>query len=215
MEFKIGRSANNDLCLDDNSISNEHALVIIEGDKFILKDLNSSNGTYVNGLRIGKKNINLEDYIKLGNYQLDNELLKNGIDTFIIKNKRDFTKEFNELENVYKQFQKKISKLNRNSKNKPLIIKLGIIVVLMVLVYILIGDITSLLIVGLLAGLITNFIVPAGKQNENKEITQLEYGDKFVCPKCRTSLIKKSWRYWKEKGECSNSKCDAYWNKNL
>ena len=51
--FSIGRVADNDLCLADNqSASRYHCVIKVSENNLILEDLNSSNGTYLNGVRI-------------------------------------------------------------------------------------------------------------------------------------------------------------------
>jgi hypothetical protein len=49
----IGRDPDNDVVLADNSVSRRHALVSIRGGAFCVRDMHSSNGTYVSGRRIG------------------------------------------------------------------------------------------------------------------------------------------------------------------
>jgi len=46
-EITIGRSKNNDIVIEDSQISNNHAILIITPDLITLKDLNSSNGTFI------------------------------------------------------------------------------------------------------------------------------------------------------------------------
>lgn len=48
----IGREDSNDLVLRDKAVSKEHAVIFRRGSKFYVEDLNSTNGTYVNGKRI-------------------------------------------------------------------------------------------------------------------------------------------------------------------
>ena len=48
----IGRSAECDLTIPVPRISRQHARFVVEGNKLLLEDLNSSNGTAVNGTRI-------------------------------------------------------------------------------------------------------------------------------------------------------------------
>src|SRR3954471_11529826 len=51
----VGRALDNELVFDDPSLSRKHARVLREGPgRFSLEDLGSSNGTYVNGRKIGK-----------------------------------------------------------------------------------------------------------------------------------------------------------------
>src|SRR5262249_20286545 len=50
--FRIGRASENDLCLVNPTVSSRHAeLFLVENDLFV-KDLNSTNGTFVNGVRV-------------------------------------------------------------------------------------------------------------------------------------------------------------------
>ncbi|MFC1824771.1 PAS domain S-box protein, partial [Thermodesulfobacteriota bacterium] len=50
--ISIGRSAENDIQITDKSLSRMHARILQEEDKFFIEDLNSQNGTWVNGERI-------------------------------------------------------------------------------------------------------------------------------------------------------------------
>lgn len=59
--FSIGRTQENDLLMMDFAISRAHALVELRGDGYFLKDLGSSNGTYVNGELIDDRGTRLAD----------------------------------------------------------------------------------------------------------------------------------------------------------
>jgi pSer/pThr/pTyr-binding forkhead associated (FHA) protein len=52
-EIRIGRAPNSDLVLDDDYVSAQHARLQKVEDGWILQDLNSTNGTFVDGQRIG------------------------------------------------------------------------------------------------------------------------------------------------------------------
>ena len=52
--ISIGRRPYNDIVLDSPSISGEHAVIVTAHKESILEDLNSTNGTYVNGQLIKK-----------------------------------------------------------------------------------------------------------------------------------------------------------------
>lgn len=54
LRMTIGRSARNDVCLRDPFASRVHAEIRREGNIYFLRDLNSANGTYRNGLRIAE-----------------------------------------------------------------------------------------------------------------------------------------------------------------
>lgn len=62
----IGRDANNDISLSDESISAQHAKIRIEDGKFMLYDLVSENGTQVNSETIIYKEIQENDEVKIG-----------------------------------------------------------------------------------------------------------------------------------------------------
>ncbi len=48
----IGRSARNDLCVEDPFASRLHAEIRRRGDSFWISDLGSANGTLINGMRL-------------------------------------------------------------------------------------------------------------------------------------------------------------------
>lgn len=59
--FMIGRGQGSDILINDFAISKEHAVVEIRGGSFYLKDLGSSNGTYVNGTAIDDRGALLDN----------------------------------------------------------------------------------------------------------------------------------------------------------
>jgi pSer/pThr/pTyr-binding forkhead associated (FHA) protein len=66
----IGRKPMNDIQIDNLSISGQHAVITrILGDAF-LEDLNSTNGTYVNGQPVKKHVLHNNDVIELGKYRV-------------------------------------------------------------------------------------------------------------------------------------------------
>ncbi len=63
----IGRDAmQNDIDIDDSAISRQHARVKLEGGQFVLYDLASANGTFVNDELIQKRLLVNGDRIKIG-----------------------------------------------------------------------------------------------------------------------------------------------------
>ena len=68
--YTIGRLPDNDIRIDNPSVSGHHSLIInILNDSF-LEDLNSTNGTYVNGKLIKKHAMQHGDVITVGHHQL-------------------------------------------------------------------------------------------------------------------------------------------------
>lgn len=56
----IGANDDNDICLDIPSVSGRHALLTRTASGYAIADLNSTNGTYINGTRIHKGAVNLQ-----------------------------------------------------------------------------------------------------------------------------------------------------------
>ncbi|MCK5568427.1 MAG: FHA domain-containing protein, partial [Spirochaetes bacterium] len=52
IKIKIGRSRENDIVFNDNTVSREHSVIKWESPNFKIKDLNSTNGMFVNGKKV-------------------------------------------------------------------------------------------------------------------------------------------------------------------
>jgi pSer/pThr/pTyr-binding forkhead associated (FHA) protein len=65
----IGREKYNDLVLNDLLVSRQHAMIKWEKDHFVLKDLNSRNGTFHNANRVDSVALQDGDVVKIGNYE--------------------------------------------------------------------------------------------------------------------------------------------------
>lgn len=71
--LKIGRLADNDLALDHREISRQHVRIIWRGDTYYVEDLNSSNGSWLNEIRLEPREpveLNIGDVIRFGPYVL-------------------------------------------------------------------------------------------------------------------------------------------------
>lgn len=66
----IGRKPNNDIQIDNLAISGEHAAVVTILNDSFLEDLNSTNGTLVNGQPVKKYFLRNNDVVELGKYKL-------------------------------------------------------------------------------------------------------------------------------------------------
>ena len=62
----IGRSSKTDVQIEEDSISRNHAMIVNQGDRYLLKDLGSTNGTYVNDRPIDELDLRDGDLIKIG-----------------------------------------------------------------------------------------------------------------------------------------------------
>ncbi|MBX2835766.1 MAG: FHA domain-containing protein [Gammaproteobacteria bacterium] len=62
----IGRRSSNDVCIPNLSVSGMHARVTFDDDSAWIEDLNSTNGTYINGRLISRQRLNHHDEIIIG-----------------------------------------------------------------------------------------------------------------------------------------------------
>jgi adenylate cyclase len=68
--FKIGRMSDNDIFFEDKRVSRYHAEIHMRNAAYIIRDLGSHNGTFVNGVRISRSNLNPGDRITIGTNSL-------------------------------------------------------------------------------------------------------------------------------------------------
>ena len=64
--FTIGRGTENSLCIPATVVSRSHAEMIRVGDNYLLRDLGSTNGSFVNGKRITEQMLNDGDTLRFG-----------------------------------------------------------------------------------------------------------------------------------------------------
>jgi general secretion pathway protein A len=88
--INIGRHRDNDLRIDDPLISRQHAQILQQGRTVYLRDLNSTNGTYVNSKRVDIAALEEGTVVKLGNCHL----------TFLRNNKPQTSKEPGSNQNI-------------------------------------------------------------------------------------------------------------------
>jgi len=65
--FTVGRDPGNDIILRDPKVSRHHAEIVIERGFFVLHDLASANGTYINGKRIRVAPLTHGAKLRMGN----------------------------------------------------------------------------------------------------------------------------------------------------
>lgn len=67
---RVGRHPDNEVFLDDVTVSRRHAEFRRDDGQFVLRDVGSLNGTYVNGERIEVANLRLGDEVQIGKFKL-------------------------------------------------------------------------------------------------------------------------------------------------
>jgi ABC transport system ATP-binding/permease protein len=71
-EYDLGRSEANSIRLTDRNVSRQHATLSKNGSGWVIRDLDSYNGTYVNGVRVnGEQHLRHGDLVQLGDYRIE------------------------------------------------------------------------------------------------------------------------------------------------
>jgi pSer/pThr/pTyr-binding forkhead associated (FHA) protein len=66
----LGRRPYNDIVIDNLAVSGEHAVLQMSAAEVYLEDLNSTNGTYVNGKAVKKQLLQNNDTVEIGKYKI-------------------------------------------------------------------------------------------------------------------------------------------------
>lgn len=75
----LGRRPYNDIVIDNLAVSGEHAVLQMSGSEVFIEDLNSTNGTYINGKAIKKQLLSHNDTVEIGKYKIK-YLVDDGVD---------------------------------------------------------------------------------------------------------------------------------------
>src|ERR1700716_1225442 len=62
----IGRLGSNDICLEDPFVSRHHCVIRNQGDEYLIEDLNSANGSYLDGKRVNAGALEEGSLIQIG-----------------------------------------------------------------------------------------------------------------------------------------------------
>ena len=66
----LGRRPYNDIVIDNLAVSGEHAVLQLAGNDVHIEDLNSTNGTYLNGKAVKKQLLQNGDTVEIGKYRI-------------------------------------------------------------------------------------------------------------------------------------------------
>ncbi len=213
--IKVGRNKKNDLVIEDPSVSNFHLEIEVQNfQSFLVKDVQSTNGTFVNEVRVAKCVLQPIDQLRLGNKNINVQSFFSEINKIVSREKTDFQEEYKSLMRLFEQYQgRKNSILNPPKLPMFLRLGLGILVIFILLIFpdlipdnMRIALMMGVSIISVLPTMIGNSQV---KKNEKLDLLKLEFEDRLVCPKCSVKMINQNMTYWKGKKECINTKCDA------
>ncbi|HTS19685.1 MAG TPA: FHA domain-containing protein [Verrucomicrobiae bacterium] len=66
----VGRALDNTIRMEDGTVSHHHAIFVLDGDSYKLRDLNSTNGTRVNTMRITETKLTNGDQVRMGSVEM-------------------------------------------------------------------------------------------------------------------------------------------------
>lgn len=66
----LGRASSNDIVLDDGTVSGKHAVFHVLGKEIFVEDLESTNGTMVNGQRVHRRQLRHGDVLRVGQHEI-------------------------------------------------------------------------------------------------------------------------------------------------
>lgn len=235
--YTIGRRTDNAITILDGKVSGQHARLIQCTDRsFVLEDLDSKNGTFVNGVRITRKIIDQHDSVQLADTiytvtQLLNlqrsEATKPPVNPGppkisspklppqkSDKNELDFTEQFKGLQQVFEQYPQ----LRRNCRNREKMIRTGSVILSSIV------GISAVLSTGggallpIMSGAGLSMLVPTLcstllSTDEKLEIIDKEYREKYRCPNptCRDPFGTREWELLAQQKICR--RCQAIWVK--
>lgn len=214
MIVNVGKTTENDLVIDNSSVSRNHARLCSDGSSgWILEDLNSTNGTFVNDVQILKKNITPSDRIRFGNsdtYSLNDLLHANN----------DYSEEFEKLKDIYKTYTEAKVKIQSSNQLKTRLFQ-SLPFALPGIIGVTIGFLGKgspemfgiSLFITILAPTIGIYM---GAKQASKVPLQLQtladsFKINYVCPKCGAFLGEIPWESLVNKKQCPS--CKAKWMK--
>lgn len=220
MEVIVGRHGNQPFTITDKSVSSKHLKVTtLDDGKIQIEDLNSTNGTFIGGLRIIKKVVTPETIVTLGSsYRLrisDVVASSNGNKTAIRKNQESV--DISNLQLIYEEYSETRISLQKDNARKQFLRTLpGVSSTLLFGLTFLLGDAANELrpIVGviMIAGIgLSSILAYRGQQQlpEKMEKLNQRFMIKYICPKCKNFLGFLPFESIKNRGYCTA--CRTKW----
>ncbi len=233
--YTIGRSLDNQIVIFNSKVSGHHAqLIHCTPASFVLNDLDSKNGSFVNGVRITRKVVDKQDTLRFADTELtvDQLLALLKVDTKkpavtppptpavpkfppkVDADSLDFTQAFADLKQVHDQYPK----LRKDCRNREKMIRTGSVILSSII------GISAVLTTGggalpfmqLMSGAGLSMLIPTLcstilSTDEKLEIIDKEYREKYRCPNpaCRDQFIPREWEQLALQKTCR--RCQAIW----
>ena len=190
---KIGRNRDNDIVINVAEISSHHAtLTLMDDNSYLLEDLNSTNGSFVNGKKIKNTTVTNNDIIKFAHYQFNLQTLLDNENKIIEAPKDETEQSFYKLKEVYESYITTKLELMNTSKRGNIIR----------------GLLSFIPVVG--SGLSQMSMTVMDRQ-EKLILLEEEFKVKYCCPKCNYFLGPAPWSNLEKRNRCPS--CKESWMK--
>lgn len=210
----IGKANDNEYVVNDPSVSRHHARLTYEEEgHWILEDLGSTNGTFVNGIQIARKQVTSKDVIKLGDSYVLN-LVE------VLKANNDYSEEFAALKQVYDNYIQAKIKIQSSNQFKTRLLQ-SLPFALPGIIGVLIGfsgkGSPALFAISLFITICAPTVGIYWGAKQSAKIPKLlqdltnQFKIDYVCPKCGTFLGEIPWESLRNRKHCPVSSCKAKW----
>lgn len=211
----IGSNENSDWVISKPQVSGNHAKIYRgSGNSLMIEDLDSTNGTFVNGRRIKRAEVTRQAKIVIADIPID---LKD-IEHQLKRKSNDFSDEFTILEPVWNNFKKDVQQLKKKRSYKMLKIRVIVSLIPIIILILVMDQIESFALRYALFGIspvifmvFSFFQENNPKSTEEYETLQENFLKTYICPKCKSSLGATPWRVLQNQKRCP--RCNAVWSK--
>lgn len=210
----IGKANDNEYVVNDPSVSRHHAQLTYEKEgHWILEDLGSTNGTFVNEIQIARKQVTSKDVIKLGDSYVLNL-------AEVLKANNDYSEEFAALKQVYDNYIQAKIKIQSSNQFKTRLLQ-SLPFALPGIIGVLIGfsgkGSPALFAISLFITICAPTVGIYWGAKQSAKIPKLlqdltnQFKIDYVCPKCGTFLGEIPWESLRNRKHCPVSSCKAKW----
>jgi len=217
-EIFIGRDVGKDDYTVDKQytlVGRRHARIVREHNGIYIQDLDSANGTYINGARISRKKIETSDKITLGGVDYYELNLRNVLKQLPMPGK-EFQNRFLKLKQVYEGYQKEKGKIQGESQGKMMLkrsLPMALPCLLMVFVpFFLDGSNHEVrLFIQMSGGILSALAMVIGSIWASKSMAKIperlndlreRFLVEYVCPNCEYDFGERPWENIKRQGRC-------------
>ena len=217
-EIFIGRQVEKrDYLIEEQykSIGRKHARIIRKHDGIYIEDLDSANGTFVNGKSVKLKKINASDKIMLGGINYYELNLGKALKMLPLSD-IEFQDKFLHLKQVYEDYQKEKVKIQSESQGKMMLkrtLPMALPGVLMVIIPFFLDRSKPQvsMIIQVLGGVFSALAMVLGSVWASKSMAKMperlndlreQFLIDYVCPNCGQDFGERPWENIKRQGKC-------------